>query len=216
MEAAWWLKNESKIKPLDTVIGGFAYTLWDMKEGGNRLREFSHLAKAQYLESSELQNLQETRLTALVQHAEKTSLWYKDLIEEAGLRDKATITLEDLKRLPVTTKTDIRNNTDQFISRAYRKESLNRAKTGGSTGVSLNLYFDDRCQQWRNAAQMYADSLAGWKKGTRVAAVWPSCSQNPEAASSTLSTGAHYLSRYHGFERFLYEGICRQVAQIPA
>lgn len=183
------MRRETKVRPLDTAIGSLAYTLWDTKEGGNRLRESAYLAEAQYFSPEKLKELQERRLTAVIRHAEKSSPWYQRLIEDAGLKGQAGISLEDLKRLPVTTKADIRDNTDQFISRDYKKEELNRAKTGGSTGVSLNLYFDERCQQWRNAAQMYADSLAGWKKGTRVAAIWG----NPPVARTLKQRLRRYL-----------------------
>ncbi|WP_341936716.1 phenylacetate--CoA ligase family protein [Marinimicrobium sp. C2-29] len=180
---------------LDKTIGKLAYHLWDTKEGGRRLKEFRHLKTAQYLSDNELQQLQSERLTALLRHAHKTSPWYRPIMEQSGIDLTATTTPSDLRHLPITTKADIRNNTERFISDDYDIQTLNRAKTGGSTGVSLNLYFDERCQQWRNAAQMYADNLAGWEPGTRVAAVWG----NPPVAKTPKQKLRSYL-----LERTIY------------
>lgn len=180
---------------LDKTIGKIAYHLWETKEGGRRLKELKHLKKAQYLSDEELRQLQSERLTALLRHAHRTSPWYRATIEQSGLDLNETVEASDLSSLPITTKADIRNNTERFISDDYDINTLNRAKTGGSTGVSLNLYFDERCQQWRNAAQMYADSLAGWEPGTRVAAVWG----NPPVAKTPKQKLRSYL-----LERTIY------------
>lgn len=178
----------------DQWVGKLSYYLWEMKEGGQRLREFSALKTQERWDTANIRSLQTHKLSALIKHAHATSAWYKPIINAAGI-DLSNITLGDLQKMPVTTKADIRENTDLFISSAYAKEGLNKAKTGGSTGVSLNLYFDEKCQQNRNAAQMYADSLAGWRIGERTAAVWG----NPPVAKTAKQKLRSYL-----LERTIY------------
>ena len=179
---------------LDKLIGKIAYTLWETKEGGNRLKEFKALKQQQYWSAAELRALQTQKLAQLLNHAHKTSRWYNPLIAQAGI-DLSKVTLADLSRLPITTKADIRAHTEAFISDSFNKDTLNKAKTGGSTGVSLNLYFDETCQQKRNAAQMYADSLAQWEIGARTAAVWG----NPPVAKTIKQKLRSYL-----LERTIY------------
>jgi len=183
------------MKIIDKLIGKFAYYLWETKEGGNRLAELKQLHNLEYVESDKLKQLQEEKLARLIKHAHKTSDWYRPLIEQAKIDPEKKITLEDLKKLPITTKMDIRENTLRFISTDYPLNKLVTAKTGGSTGVSLNLYFDELCQQKRNAAQMYADELANWEIGTRVAAVWG----NPPVARTFKQKLRSYL-----LERTIY------------
>ncbi|BFM10391.1 phenylacetate--CoA ligase family protein [Simiduia litorea] len=153
-------------------IGKLAYYLWDTKEGGVRLAELKRLQALESKSPSELAQFQQQRLSELIRHAWDSSPWYRAQLVAAGFTSGDNFSLNDLAKLPVTTKADIRDNTDKFISSQVDKNTLNRAKTGGSTGVSLNLYFDERCQQLRNAAQMYADTMANWRIGHRVAAVW--------------------------------------------
>src|SRR5690606_38737684 len=136
----------------DALLGKLAYVLWDTKEGGQRLAEYKRLHQQEHLSREALVELQTAKLNQLVDHAYKTSRWYHNIMNRAGINPDLPLTLNDLQKFPVTTKTDIRENTDAFISNRYIKANLNYAKTGGSTGVSLNLFFDERCQQLRNAA----------------------------------------------------------------
>ncbi len=183
------------MKPLDQMIGRASYYLWELKEGGNRLAELRKLHELEKKPATEIRKVQEQKLTELIRHAYKTSEWYRPIIKSAQLNLEHHISLDDLKKLPITTKSDIRENTARFISNAFSQTSLVTAKTGGSTGVSLNLYFDDKCQQKRNAAQMYADELAGWRIGNRVAAVWG----NPPVARTFKQKLRSYL-----LERTIY------------
>lgn len=180
------------MQKFDALLGKLAYTLWDTKEGGQRLAEYKRLNRQERLSRKSLIELQTAKLNELIQHAYKTSSWYRDIINKAGINPELPITLDDLQQFPVTTKIDIRENTDAFISSRYQKDDLNSAKTGGSTGVSLNLFFDERCQQFRNAAQMYADGFANWRPGLRVAAVW---GNPPVAKTSKQKLRAYLLER---------------------
>lgn len=180
---------------IDKLIGKLAYTLWDTKEGGQRLAELRRLQSQANLSNDKLEALQTQKLNQLLKHAYATSPWYQKIISQLGLDLQQGISLKDLQKFPVTTKADIRENTDAFISNHYKKEELNKAKTGGSTGVSLNLFFDERCQQNRNAAQMFADGFANWESGIRVAAVWG----NPPVARTFKEKLRSYL-----LERTIY------------
>jgi phenylacetate-CoA ligase len=180
------------IRNFDAFLGKIAYTLWDTKEGGQRLAEYKRLHKQERLSRKALLELQTIKLNQLVGHAYKTSSWYRDIMNKAGIDPSLPLRLDDLQKFPVTTKTDIRENTEAFVSSLYAKESLNFAKTGGSTGVSLNLFFDERCQQLRNAAQMYADGFANWQPGLRVAAVW---GNPPVARTHKQKLRAYLLER---------------------
>jgi len=160
------------LKFLDRLLGYIAYTAWDIKEGYIRLGEFKALKQQERWPTTDIQLLQVDKLNRLVRHAYATSQWYKNIIDAQGIDIQHELTLDDLKKFPVTTKKDIRDNTSLFISTQYDQNSMPKAKTGGSTGVSLNLFFDEKCQKLRNGAQIYADSFSGWKPGARIAAVW--------------------------------------------
>ena len=156
------------------------YPLWEIKDGAQRLKEWKALERQQWWSRAELEQLQHERLAKLLNHAAKHSPYYRKLFEENGVDVSNLRIPEDMAKIPVTTKQDIRNNLDDFISDKSKKESLITAKTGGSTGFSLHLYFDEDCQERRNAAQILVDRWAGWDLGVKKASIWG----NPPVATT--------------------------------
>ena len=96
--------------------------------------------------------------------------YYKERYGAAGSTDAHK--LGGFRRFPLLRKKDIRESGDGLISERFRREDLDEARTGGSTGTALTLYFDERCQELRNAAAMRSDQWAGWDIGMKVAAIW--------------------------------------------
>jgi phenylacetate-CoA ligase len=147
------------------------YPLWDLKEGADRLAELRRLQQSQYWDASRLHDLQLVRLRALVKHAASQCEYYRRSIGPlaAGLQFNS---LDDLAKLPLVSKQDIRERADEFLADSINKRQLTEARTGGSTGRALIVYFDDRCQEYRNAAAMRSDQWAGRDLGSKTAAIW--------------------------------------------
>lgn len=148
------------------------FPLWELKDRSIRLKELQNLEEQQWLAEDIVTAGQWSRLNALLNHAAKHSPWYRELFQKKGLDAAGIRTRKDFQRIPVTVKSDIRDNTDLFIADGFLKKDCRSAKTGGSTGVSLNLYFDKECQERRNAAQLLVDRWAGWDLGIKKAAIW--------------------------------------------
>jgi phenylacetate-CoA ligase len=107
----------------------------------------------------------------MVKYAFEHCDFYRDRWGELGF-DGTVSDWRDFSRLPELSKDDVRANTDGLIARRYPRDVLVEARTGGSTGRALTVYFDRRCQELRNAAAMRSDQWAGWEQGMKVAAVW--------------------------------------------
>ncbi len=165
------------------------YPLWDIKDRSQRLREWQELEKQQWWPADRLRMLQWERLQKLLAYAAEHSPFYRDLFQAHGISPDTFQNHDDLLRIPVTTKSDIRNNLDRFISDEFDRAQLVSAKTGGSTGVSLQLFFDEACQERRNAAQLLADRWSGWDLGMKKAAVWG----NPPVAETLKQKLRHHL-----------------------
>ncbi|MDX1754883.1 MAG: hypothetical protein R3175_02375 [Marinobacter sp.] len=172
------------------------HPLWDLKEGSQRLTEWRRLESMQWWDEAELRNYQTQRLKAMVGYSAKHSWYYRNLFKSNGLSfTDDNFSLEDFKKVPVTTKKEVRNFLPQFISEQFQRDNLVQAKTGGSTGVSLELYFDKTCQEYRNAAQLMADRWSGWDIGQAKAAVWG----NPPTP-----VGLKQVLRHHLHDRTIY------------
>lgn len=164
------------------------YPLWDAKDKSQRLQEWKRLEAQQWWPRQQVEAYQRARLADLVHYAGVKSPYYRALFSSHGI-STGSADLSEFSKIPVTTKHDIRNNLDKFISDDYRKEDLVKAKTGGSTGVSLELYFDEECQEYRNAAQLLADRWSGWDLGMKKASVWG----NPPVPKGVKQTLRHHL-----------------------
>lgn len=67
----------------------------------------------------------------------------------------------DLKRFPIIRKTDILNHSAEMVSRKAVKRLLKRKETGGSTGVSLELFYSPSTIVRKEVARDLAFGLIG-------------------------------------------------------
>jgi phenylacetate-CoA ligase len=147
---------------LDLASGALFYPLWSRRDGGVRMAEFHRLEKSQWRDVAADQR---NAVLAIARYAHEHCEFYRR-------RSPVPRTMEDFQRLPVLTKENVRHNGDQLLSNEYARQDLVAAKTGGSTGVALNVFCDQACQQKRNAAALLSDTWSGWKPGERRGALW--------------------------------------------
>ncbi|HPF70040.1 MAG TPA: phenylacetate--CoA ligase family protein [Candidatus Krumholzibacteria bacterium] len=156
----------------DILVRTVFEPLWDRYEGSVRLRTLNELRQSQWLPADTVRARQEAGLQAIVRHAAATSRFYRERFRAAGIDPAGVRTIADLAGLPLLTKADVRGNLDAILSTDYRKDQLTPAKTGGSTGVALNVFCDRRGVEVRNAAALRSDEWSGWRLGQPIAAIW--------------------------------------------
>jgi hypothetical protein len=89
-----------------------------------------------------LRRYQTARLRALLHHAYETVPFYRRRFDQAGFHPDQFLTLEDLQRVPLTRKADIRLATDEeAVANDCDPSRLHRHITGGSTGEPTKLRF---------------------------------------------------------------------------
>jgi phenylacetate-CoA ligase len=157
---------------MSALSGRLFYPLWDLKDKSIRLKELRRLEKTQWLTESQLRDAQWEKLIKIVRYAHAHSLYYRKRFVEQSIDVAQIVSQEQFRNLPILTKEDVQNRADQMISDEYAKEKLISAKTGGSTGKALKLYFDKQCEEMRNAAAIRSDRWAGWELGMKRAGIW--------------------------------------------
>ncbi len=146
--------------------------LWDTYESSVRLRTLGQLRDLQWQPLSTVMADQSKRLQRLVRHAADTSPFYRARFAQAGIDANKVRTIADLAKLPLLSKDDIRNHRADIFSTNYNPETLVSAKTGGSTGVALQVFCDQKGIELRAGAALLVDEWSGWKLGEPIAAVW--------------------------------------------
>jgi len=81
--------------------------------------------------------------------------------------------VDDLVKLPILTKADIRKNFEDFISRGFPRSRLISYKSGGS-GDQVKFYITKEQISWEVAAEYRAYDWAGYRLGDRCFMFWDS------------------------------------------
>ncbi|MCA9618297.1 MAG: phenylacetate--CoA ligase family protein [Myxococcales bacterium] len=87
-----------------------------------------------------LEALQLRELKRMAQHARQTVPAYRRIFAEIGFDPEAMRSLADWTRLPLTTKAQIQDDPEAYVSRAIPPAERQRRTTSGSTGTPLVLY----------------------------------------------------------------------------
>ena len=130
------------------------------------------LEKTQYFSENRLRDIQFRRLKKMLGFVYDCNTFYRARFDAAGLVPNDIKAPEDIKRLPILNKSEVRQNSTQMISKGYEPARLLKFKTGGSTGKALDIYLTETCSELRNAVARRNDRWSGWEVGEPVGAIW--------------------------------------------
>jgi phenylacetate-CoA ligase len=150
--------------------------LWARWERSPYLRHYRWLRRSQYHDPDTIRSRQWDAMKGLLTHAHATVPFYRERFDRAGLTPRDVRTFDDYRRLPILTKSDLREHGDRLLSSAYDRDRLRVKKTSGSTGVSVQVHVDEDSLQWKRACTVRSDEWSGYRFGEAVAMVWG----NPE------------------------------------
>ncbi len=112
-----------------------------------RLRE---LTDSEKWTASEIEAYQDEKLRSLVRHAYENVPYYRERWKALKIAPDDVRSRNDLHKLPIVTKEEVRQNAHRFISqKASRRELLER-HTSGTTGKALHFYMTEEAVafQW--------------------------------------------------------------------
>lgn len=141
-------------------------------KGKRKLPYLRFLRKTQWWSLEQLKELQLKRLHSLLSHAYSNVPYYHKIFNKLRLTPDSIKTANDLIKLPILTKADVRDNIDDMIAKNYKKEDLFLNSTGGSTGEPLHFYTDRIAGAWNMAAAYRAWEWAGYNIGDKMAYIW--------------------------------------------
>ena len=145
---------------------------WAAWSASPLLKYWHDLERTQHLSPDEIHQRQMSKLAGIVRYAYENNAYYRQRFDEVQIDPRGLRYPDDIDRIPLLTKTDIRQHRDLLISNGYEKRGLMEARTGGSTGKSVYVYFTEDCSEWRNACARRHDRWSGWEVGEPKAYVW--------------------------------------------
>ena len=112
----------------------------------------SEVERRYALSVDESKMLDKEHFIKLFRKAYDESQFYRDLYTKHGISKDSIKSIDDIKKLPVITKDDIRLNAEKILIEAKWKTM--KAYTSGTTGQSLYIY-QDMASVWKEQAYLY-------------------------------------------------------------
>lgn len=150
----------------------FLYSIynWVFERKKNTLRnEALELFRNQdKLSHSEITELNQKMLREVLMHAGKTVPYYKDLFKHNGV---ATGDLSDFKKIPMLTKDIVKSEGARLISSSFKKGSLLKRSTSGSTGQPMEFFVNSRAPEIDLAQHLYLYEQIGRTKNGKLVTI---------------------------------------------
>jgi phenylacetate-CoA ligase len=152
-------------------IATFGATHWLMtKEVDSQLRD---LRESQWLSPDKMRELQAVKLHQLVRHAYRHVPYYREKMRAAGITPDDITTVEDVAKLPMLSKADVRKHLYfDIMSDNHQKSEVLKITTSGSTGEPFVCFVDRAQLEFRWAATLRAMEWTGYRFGDRQLRLW--------------------------------------------
>ena len=105
----------------------------------------------------ELTRIQEYRFLAMVKYAYRIIPFYRKKFKLAGIKPDDIKNLNDITKIPFTTKDEIQNNFNSLISEHVNTNKCHISKTSGSTGTNFSVVYDNKSYDWERAVLFRAN-----------------------------------------------------------
>jgi phenylacetate-coenzyme A ligase PaaK-like adenylate-forming protein/glycosyltransferase involved in cell wall biosynthesis len=134
---------------------------------------YDSLNKTQWLSMSQMRELQDEKLRRLVRHAYRNVPYYRAKMQEAGLHPDDIQTQDDLHKLPLLSKQNVRDHIYfDIMSENHNKSEVLKISTSGSTGEPFVCYADREQLEFRWAATLRSQEWTGYRFGDPCSRLW--------------------------------------------
>ncbi len=134
-------------------VSGALFPLHERLKGHSTVATLRSMERSQWLSPAEIERLQIRRLRDFLIRIGDDVPYYRELFHALDFNPAGLGSLTDLQRLPLSSKADIRANTDRL--KAQNAGTLEKFSTGGSSGEPLIFY--------RGKERVSHDVAAKWR-----------------------------------------------------
>ena len=120
---------------------------------------------------SRLREIQNKELRATLRYAYGSVPFYHQRFRSARLRPDDVRTIEDLNKIPLTSKSDVQRSPDDFLAKTADRKKCVKRLTSGSTGIPLTVTVNPSVIAFENAlwVRSYAENgMRPWHKMLRI------------------------------------------------
>lgn len=112
------------------------------------------LKKMQWMRQPDLEKVQMKRLRRIIKYAYDHVPYYHELLKSVRVKPDNIMCLQDLQKIPITTKEDVQKNYSKIIPKAIDLSNCAMVTTTGSTGKPMKVFYNDTtdnnsCALWQ-------------------------------------------------------------------
>jgi phenylacetate-CoA ligase len=151
------------------------YPIRDFVQGlrGYKTEKYhKELMKSQWFTTSQFEEIQQTKLRVLLEHAYKNVPYYTKLFDKLKLKPSNIKDIEDINKLPLLKKEDIRKNSSALVAKNVPEKELKPISSSGTTGPPLKLFVDKNRVAWRTAARHRYLNVSGYTPGDKMITIY--------------------------------------------
>ena len=153
---------------LKPIVRDHSFRYFMRRDGYDTRARERELAASQFLPNDRVAALQHARLKELLRHCSQNHRYYCQRFQEAGFNPDHFEKLDDIAKLPILTKDEIRAAGDRLFSDGYSTQNSSHRRTGGSTGVPLHTASRITCAP--PSMRLVCTSTCAWAMACSVSA----------------------------------------------
>ncbi len=189
------------------LIQNIGVTLYGLKvlrrEYGRSLEQLlEQFEKHQWFSDQELKAYQQEHMQSLIQHCYDHVPYYRRVMNKRKLMPFDITHLDDLSKLPLLTKEEVRAHKEELIASNMKRTDLVYVHTSGTTGSPLQLYADRHMCLIKNVVDWRQKRVADVNPGNRLAlflgrVIVPVAQNTPPFWRSNWALHHLYFSSFH-------------------
>ncbi len=127
------------------------------------LSRFYSIIRRAYWSREKLRQHQERELRRIIDYSYRNVPFYHRKFKEIGIKPSDIGTIEDLNKIPIIEKSELRENLSSATSREFNVSRLKMLSTSGSTGKPLHVFISKREDLLRKVKHLRANISCGQK-----------------------------------------------------
>ncbi len=137
---------------------GVVYPLAEKVKHTNSMDWYRRILEMNTWSPEQIRAWQEKQLQRVVDQACNHTVYWKRIFDERGLKPSDIRTMEDLKKLPILTKNDIRAHYEEIVPDNVKQFRYRKDQTGGTTGEPMRYLVSE--DVWGYVA---ANKIVAWR-----------------------------------------------------
>lgn len=177
------------------ILRNVLLPMGDKASGQQMMKRLKFLEEAQWWDTERLHQYRNNLLSSLINISYQEVPFYRERMDIAGIIPSEIRGFEDLQKLPVVTKDDLRAGFPDKVTRKTSQKTYLTC-TSGSTGKNFCMVEDAQTAGWYRATFMLELEWAGWSIGEPHLQTGMTLNRSLDRRLKDLFLNCHYISAF--------------------